>query len=661
MESPSKGEETSSETQEIPAGNQEDKDILQVLNQKHQNIETENEIKESALEETTSKTQEILTGTQEVMCHEDDDEDEDMLQILDQKHQSIEVEDEIKETSMEIPSKEEETNSQTQEIPAANQEDKDILQIWDQKHQNIEVEDEIKETSMEIPSKEEETNSETQEIPAANQEDEDLLQIWDQKHQNIEVEYKNKEPALEETTYENQEIPTGNQEVMCHGEDTMVEDMLQIWDQKHQNIEVEEEIKETPMESPSKGEETSSETQEIPAGNQEDKDILQVLNQKHQNIETENEIKESALEETTSKTQEILTGTQEVMCHEDDDEDEDMLQILDQKHQSIEVEDEIKEPALETPSEREETNLETQEIPAGNQDENILQIWDQKHQNIEVKDETAMEEITSEAQEIPAGNQDENMLQIWDQKQQISEFENKNKEPAMEETTYETQELENEMLVSFHNNNIESFDQEQVFSDSFELSQLLFFNQEEPADESINVQPYGEFPLYMKSVSSTAQNQMEDQPQEMMINDKDEEASSCSHLSEQPRFQTSDLMETNVHELDPGPNQEKEVAQEIKHSASTAPRMEQSEEALKDVPVVQTETITYESAEIEASGDSDPGILMSTQTITSESNSSTTHITKTVKDGISETRIEKRIVITGDADIDHDQVQPRVG
>ncbi|XP_026132470.1 band 4.1-like protein 3 isoform X12 [Carassius auratus] len=87
--------------------------------------------------------------------------------------------------------------------------------------------------------------------------------------------------------------------------------------------------------------------------------------------------------------------------------------------------------------------------------------------------------------------------------------------------------------------------------------------------------------------------------------------------------------------------------------------VEQSEEALKDVPVVHTETktITYESAEVDASGDSDPGVLMSAQTITSENNSttSTTHITKTVKDGISETHIEKRIVITGDADIDHDQ------
>uniref|UniRef100_A0A8C1E626 Erythrocyte membrane protein band 4.1-like 3a n=1 Tax=Cyprinus carpio carpio TaxID=630221 RepID=A0A8C1E626_CYPCA len=53
----------------------------------------------------------------------------------------------------------------------------------------------------------------------------------------------------------------------------------------------------------------------------------------------------------------------------------------------------------------------------------------------------------------------------------------------------------------------------------------------------------------------------------------------------------------------------------------------------------------------------DPGILLSAQTITSETTSTTTttHITKMVKGGISETRIEKRIVISGDADIDHDE------
>ncbi|XP_008566894.1 PREDICTED: protein 4.1 isoform X1 [Galeopterus variegatus] len=86
-----------------------------------------------------------------------------------------------------------------------------------------------------------------------------------------------------------------------------------------------------------------------------------------------------------------------------------------------------------------------------------------------------------------------------------------------------------------------------------------------------------------------------------------------------------------------------------------------SEIPTTDVPIVHTETktITYEAAQADDSnGDLDPGVLLTAQTITSETTSSTTttQITKTVKGGISETRIEKRIVITGDADIDHDQV-----
>ncbi|XP_054996769.1 protein 4.1 isoform X6 [Sorex araneus] len=86
-----------------------------------------------------------------------------------------------------------------------------------------------------------------------------------------------------------------------------------------------------------------------------------------------------------------------------------------------------------------------------------------------------------------------------------------------------------------------------------------------------------------------------------------------------------------------------------------------SEIPTKDVPIVHTETktITYEAAQTDDSnGDLDPGVLLTAQTITSETTSSTTttQITKTVKGGISETRIEKRIVITGDADLDHDQV-----
>nr|XP_057902421.1 protein 4.1 isoform X6 [Doryrhamphus excisus] len=87
--------------------------------------------------------------------------------------------------------------------------------------------------------------------------------------------------------------------------------------------------------------------------------------------------------------------------------------------------------------------------------------------------------------------------------------------------------------------------------------------------------------------------------------------------------------------------------------------------AYKDVPLVHTETktITYESAQVslpqpvDTLAERDSGVLLSAQTITSEtiSTTTTTQITKTVKGGISETRIEKRIVITGDTEIDHDK------
>ncbi|XP_073926393.1 band 4.1-like protein 3 isoform X20 [Castor canadensis] len=92
---------------------------------------------------------------------------------------------------------------------------------------------------------------------------------------------------------------------------------------------------------------------------------------------------------------------------------------------------------------------------------------------------------------------------------------------------------------------------------------------------------------------------------------------------------------------------------------SVSPGGVKLEVSSKEMPIVHTETktITYESSQVDPGADLEPGVLMSAQTITSETTSTTTttHITKTVKGGISETRIEKRIVITGDADIDHDQ------
>ncbi|XP_059698084.1 band 4.1-like protein 2 isoform X10 [Haemorhous mexicanus] len=86
---------------------------------------------------------------------------------------------------------------------------------------------------------------------------------------------------------------------------------------------------------------------------------------------------------------------------------------------------------------------------------------------------------------------------------------------------------------------------------------------------------------------------------------------------------------------------------------------QRTEISTKEIPIVQTETktITYESSQLDGNAVGETGVLVSAQTITSESISTTTttHITKMVKGGVSETRIEKRIVITGDADIDHDE------
>uniref|UniRef100_A0A3B3ZXN5 FERM domain-containing protein n=1 Tax=Periophthalmus magnuspinnatus TaxID=409849 RepID=A0A3B3ZXN5_9GOBI len=59
---------------------------------------------------------------------------------------------------------------------------------------------------------------------------------------------------------------------------------------------------------------------------------------------------------------------------------------------------------------------------------------------------------------------------------------------------------------------------------------------------------------------------------------------------------------------------------------------QKTEIATKEVPIVHTETktITYEAAQLEGNGDAEPGVLMTAQTITSESlcTTTTTHITK---------------------------------
>uniref|UniRef100_A0AAQ5ZBF2 FERM domain-containing protein n=1 Tax=Amphiprion ocellaris TaxID=80972 RepID=A0AAQ5ZBF2_AMPOC len=77
-----------------------------------------------------------------------------------------------------------------------------------------------------------------------------------------------------------------------------------------------------------------------------------------------------------------------------------------------------------------------------------------------------------------------------------------------------------------------------------------------------------------------------------------------------------------------------------------------------DSPMIEPlepEEVRYDQSRVDS--DHPAGLLLSSQTFTAETSNTTTttHVTKTVKGGISETRIEKRIVISGDTEIDHDQ------
>ncbi|XP_074196421.1 band 4.1-like protein 3 isoform X30 [Rhinolophus sinicus] len=135
-----------------------------------------------------------------------------------------------------------------------------------------------------------------------------------------------------------------------------------------------------------------------------------------------------------------------------------------------------------------------------------------------------------------------------------------------------------------------------------------------------------------------------------------EEMAAASHEPEEEQSVAIHISET----LEQKPHFESSIVKtETISFDSVSPGGVKLDISTKELPVVHTETktITYESSQVDPGADLEPGVLMSAQTITSETTSTTTttHITKTVKGGISETRIEKRIVITGDADIDHDQ------
>ncbi|XP_014872396.1 band 4.1-like protein 2 isoform X6 [Poecilia latipinna] len=150
----------------------------------------------------------------------------------------------------------------------------------------------------------------------------------------------------------------------------------------------------------------------------------------------------------------------------------------------------------------------------------------------------------------------------------------------------------------------------------------------------------------------------EEAPEGLMVPEESAEAGPTEDL-EQPKMNG----EASLVEVDPRPQviccSEPPVVKTEMVTISDTFAAQKTEIATKEVPIVHTETktITYEAAQLDGNSDGEPGVLMTAQTITSESlcTTTTTHITKTLKGGLSETRIEKRIVITGDCDIDHDQ------
>ncbi|XP_072355291.1 band 4.1-like protein 2 isoform X20 [Scyliorhinus torazame] len=156
---------------------------------------------------------------------------------------------------------------------------------------------------------------------------------------------------------------------------------------------------------------------------------------------------------------------------------------------------------------------------------------------------------------------------------------------------------------------------------------------------------------------------MQDVPEESLQEMRNGELKETKHMQEQEDTKPKLNGDVSYVDSDAVPEviccSEPPVVKTEMVTISDAVNPDKTEIATKEVPIVQTETktITYEAAQGDGSGDNDPGVLMSAQTITSESicTTMTTQITKTVKGGVSETRIEKRIVITGDTDIDHDQ------
>ncbi|XP_043566513.1 titin-like isoform X2 [Chiloscyllium plagiosum] len=146
--------------------------------------------------------------------------------------------------------------------------------------------------------------------------------------------------------------------------------------------------------------------------------------------------------------------------------------------------------------------------------------------------------------------------------------------------------------------------------------------------------------------------------------DGEDQQKSIDHEPEnsEEKPQQEDIMKTKTGLPSDVPTGKRETSS--KETSSPIETKSITKTQVTNIPDLANETVTSSQSVISETVstsfvDSGSGAtnVTSSQSVTSEtiSTSTTTHITKSVKGGFSETRIEKRIIITGDADVDQDQ------
>ncbi|XP_078092783.1 uncharacterized protein LOC144508578 isoform X2 [Mustelus asterias] len=164
------------------------------------------------------------------------------------------------------------------------------------------------------------------------------------------------------------------------------------------------------------------------------------------------------------------------------------------------------------------------------------------------------------------------------------------------------------------------------------------------------------------NVSTLPAKSTEKQPAQ---EDGKDQHKSVDHKSEdsEEKPQQEDIMKTKAGLPSDGPTvkteaSSKETSSSFETKASTKTTQLTNSSGPANEAVTSSQSIVPETVSTSfVDGSSGATNVTGSQSVTSEtiSTSTTTHITKSVKGGFSETRIEKRIIITGDADVDQDQ------